>query len=257
MKKTIFNKFKAFIVSILTFLVISCGGGTRGTGDLTIEGKLLDNSGSPVSGALITFTKTGDTSTTNNNGEFRLVTQSIEDDTEFLVETNSLELLSTGDRVTKDVETISVVIRLRNENGDPKISHDVTIKKRRDSRDNNKEREDDRRSNSGEGKNNESHNDSKNNSGKGQNGVNNDDNPDIDDSHDDNSGSDDSQSRGSGSDGDISNDDNSRNGNSGGGLNDVGIDDEQDNSGRNRNRGGSGDDDPDEEDDDNSGSGNV
>jgi len=57
-------------VLLLAAILGGCGGSTQGTGGVTVEGRLLEISGAPVNGALVTVVTSGDSATTDANGAF-------------------------------------------------------------------------------------------------------------------------------------------------------------------------------------------
>lgn len=130
--KKIIRYSYALIFILGTAFLPGCGGGTRGTGDLTIEGKILKSTGAPVNGVSVTFTKTGDVANTDNNGNFLLRTKSVDGQTEFLIESDNIQLFSQGVMISRDVENIVVTITISNfDSAEPTASQDVSIKRRR------------------------------------------------------------------------------------------------------------------------------
>ncbi|MFM1848378.1 MAG: hypothetical protein RL417_1852, partial [Pseudomonadota bacterium] len=68
-----FRKIQSYIGAVvLAAFVGGCGGSTQGTGGITVEGRLLEIGGAPVSGALVTVVTTGDSALTDQNGGFVL-----------------------------------------------------------------------------------------------------------------------------------------------------------------------------------------
>lgn len=61
---------KMLFVLITCLTLASCGGGTSGTGMNTYEGRMAYDSGAPIEGATLTVESTGDSTTTDSNGEF-------------------------------------------------------------------------------------------------------------------------------------------------------------------------------------------
>ena len=61
------------IISVIALSIIGCGGGSRGTGSVNIEGKVLaSGSKQPVAGVTISSAETGQTSITDSDGFFRI-----------------------------------------------------------------------------------------------------------------------------------------------------------------------------------------
>lgn len=57
------------VVLSLGFLA-GCGGSTQGTGGITVEGRLIEVSGAPIGGAIVTVVATGDATATAEDGGF-------------------------------------------------------------------------------------------------------------------------------------------------------------------------------------------
>jgi hypothetical protein len=64
------------LLSLLVLLMANfstgCGGGSEGTGGITIDGNLKSLDGTPLSDVLVTIEETGDSDITDENGLFRI-----------------------------------------------------------------------------------------------------------------------------------------------------------------------------------------
>lgn len=74
------NHMKALfgIVLLLITFLPGCGGSTRGTGGVTVEGRVQNTSGSPQSGVEVTILQTGDSSTTDEQGSYSIQSSALE-----------------------------------------------------------------------------------------------------------------------------------------------------------------------------------
>lgn len=72
-------KIKVFILSIIILFICACGGGSAGTGTTTVSGQVRDLQDQPINGVTVTIINTGDSSITNNNGEFSILTSAKDD----------------------------------------------------------------------------------------------------------------------------------------------------------------------------------
>lgn len=68
-----FHKAQTSICALFFAAILGgCGGSTQGTGGVTVEGRLLEVSGAPVNGAVVTVLTSGDSTLTDVNGAFVL-----------------------------------------------------------------------------------------------------------------------------------------------------------------------------------------
>lgn len=77
MEVTVSHRFflSSILVLVVAFLIGGCGGSTRGTGGLTVAGRVLDNADMPVEGVLVSILETGDSATTLEDGTFSIETE--------------------------------------------------------------------------------------------------------------------------------------------------------------------------------------
>lgn len=76
------------LVALMLLLCCACGGGTRGTGGVTFDGKVLTTSSAPVVDAVVTILNTGDSDVTDAQGNFSIPTAEV-DHLDVEVETQS------------------------------------------------------------------------------------------------------------------------------------------------------------------------
>ena len=98
--------YRAILILIAT-LIVGCGGGTTGTGEFErklIIGDLSDQNGSALPGATLTLLDSGDSTTTDGNGNFRLETSLEPGET-----TLELELNGTASRLVLDLPAGDIV----------------------------------------------------------------------------------------------------------------------------------------------------
>ena len=169
------RKLLAIILLLLT--INGCGGGSRGTGDLTINGKAIQNDGTPLQQASISFGATGDSAITDSSGAFSIVTEAIDGVVEFIIESRGVTFITTGDALTGDIQEIEVELKVKfGEN--PIATQKVTIKKKRGEKDQDDSSNGDLDENDSDGSDNnnsgQNHDDNSDSSGKGQNDENSD-----------------------------------------------------------------------------------
>jgi hypothetical protein len=206
------NKVFTCCSVLLIFLLTSCGGGTQGTGGVTVEGRIIDTANNPLSAITITSIESGNSTTSDSNGAFLLDTED-KDVIELEFRGNNLVASTAISNVSSNTRKLSATFRV------DKTKNKVTPE-------NIREREDDNDDNGGDddGDDDSDSNDDDDNSGSGSNsggsnsgsgnGGGDDDGDDDSDSNDDNDDNDDnsgSHGGGSGSNGgsddDSSNDD--------------------------------------------------
>ena len=177
----------------LLFLVASgggCSGSTRGTGGITVAGKLITPDSMVLPEVMVTVLQTGDNARTNEFGDFAIATESQSSGfIDLLFETDTLGAQTRIEGITSSTGTINAtyVVDVPNNSVSPT---DIQISNRSDS-DN-----DDDSGNSGSSSNPSDDDDDSVNSGAGS------DSDDDDDSLIDDDSLDDSGNSGSGSDSD-------------------------------------------------------
>ncbi len=214
------------ILVSFTALLFSCGGGSRGTGGIIIDGRLFTASGQPVPAAQVSILETGDSSSTGDDGRFEIETTEAPSYS-FLIERPGEQSQARIQSVPENARRLEVEIQYR-----PREESQVTkveVKETSSSSD-----DDDSSSGSSSGDDDdgdEREDDDDDSLNSGSSGVD-DDDDDSSDESDDNSGSgnddddDGDDSSGSGSGDDDDSDDSS---NSGSGS-DSDDDDEEDSS---------------------------
>ena len=205
------NRRSLLRLALVTLVVgcLGCGGSTSGTGGVTIEGKLLTVTSTPISGVTVTVLDTGDSSVTDSTGGFLIETLDTLTNPEFLFEGSGINARLRVAEIEDDVTSVTVKFEL---NSGSVRSREVQVRARRSGEGGNDSGEDD------------SDDDSDDGSDDGSNGSDDDDGS-SDDGDDDDSGN----SGGGGSDDDGSadgddddssdgdDDDNSSGGGDGGG----------------------------------------
>ena len=120
------------LLAIFAVMIPGCGGGSRGTGTLTIEGRVLNTRGQAVQSADVTNLETGATTKTTSNGSFELVTESLSGELSFLIDTGAFEVTSRGGgQISEDVERIKVNITLNTTSAKPTAEQNITITNRK------------------------------------------------------------------------------------------------------------------------------
>lgn len=117
-------------IILCVWTLLGCGGGSRGTGTLSIEGRVLSSRGEPISEATVINNETGESAVTSSMGEFLLELERLSGTVSFTVETPSFTVTSSGgSEITKDTEVIEVAITVDTSAQRPKASQTVKIKK--------------------------------------------------------------------------------------------------------------------------------
>ncbi len=114
---------KKYILLLLILLLSNCGGGTSGSGLHTYEGKIDSTEGNSLSGVNITIESTGDSTTTNDNGEFLIESEASGEEVPFLLKSPTFEnrfilkdIPEDSSRITFDitVDTKSDTVQVNN-----------------------------------------------------------------------------------------------------------------------------------------------
>lgn len=83
------------LLFLALILVSGCGGGTRGTGDIprdtVIRGKVLSPDGAAEEGVSITVLETGESTRSNENGDFEVVTEATSSELSLLIERQDIQ----------------------------------------------------------------------------------------------------------------------------------------------------------------------
>lgn len=103
---------KSFVVLITSIVLTSCGGGTSGTGMNTYEGRVGYDNGAPIEGATLTVESTGDSTTTNANGEFAVNSKAFGPEVAILAETSSFSERITVRNVFEEHSRIRVDVTI-------------------------------------------------------------------------------------------------------------------------------------------------
>ena len=119
------------ILAIALLVLNSCGGGSRGTGDLTLSGSALSTTGQPIANATVTVAATGDSTRTDAQGNFSLQTAPFAGNVELILEINGSEVVSRGGEITEDVEEVVVNVRVELRREKPEAKQEIEIRKRR------------------------------------------------------------------------------------------------------------------------------
>lgn len=100
-----YQQLQFFLTGMLSLLLISCGGGSSGTGIVTVEGVIQNSLELPVENALITILETGDTTVSNASGEFMIDVSGVDDEINVEVQAATAESVITVNQVDKDPAT--------------------------------------------------------------------------------------------------------------------------------------------------------
>ncbi len=109
-KRFLLTRPLALMVMSLWGVLASCGGGTSGSGGITIDGRLLTQTNSPVVGVMVTDQASGDADITNSDGRFALIAERA---AEFglLFEGQGLNTTSTITDVPGDASKVTATFR--------------------------------------------------------------------------------------------------------------------------------------------------
>ncbi len=128
--KKLKNQYNLFFILVLciflTTLLISCGGGSEGTGSAstTIEGFVKSSSGLPLENVLITLEETGENDLTDKKGNFEINTETEETDITLELSTDELSTSVEIENVTTQEEAvIEVEIEVNESQNEASISN--------------------------------------------------------------------------------------------------------------------------------------
>ncbi|MBX7138472.1 MAG: hypothetical protein K1X83_10860 [Oligoflexia bacterium] len=106
----------AAAIVIFCSVVIGCGGGSKGTGAVDFVGRAVTLSGTGVSGAQITITSTGDSGTTDADGNFNISSAVEAGDVELLVDTDNFSATTVIPNVPGTAKVVRVTLEVDEEN---------------------------------------------------------------------------------------------------------------------------------------------
>lgn len=106
---------RPWAVLLLTLGILvtaSCGGGTSGSGGITVGGRLLTDGNTPLGGVTVTDPASGDADITDEGGEFGL-TAAAQAELALLFEGQGLSASTTISNLPPDTSSVSAVFRAR------------------------------------------------------------------------------------------------------------------------------------------------
>ena len=103
------------IISILCLILIGCGGGTSGTGGITVSGRVASTTNEPVTDAAVTVVETGQSTNTNSSGTFSLFA-STQSNFNLLVETDDISSALPVTGIDSDVSSVEIDVSVDKEN---------------------------------------------------------------------------------------------------------------------------------------------
>jgi len=112
---------KTLLTLLLILILGACGGGTEGTGGVTISGKLQTANSQPVAGVSVTVEETGDSAVTDQNGDFVIQTDRISNAT-LAFEDDKLAARATVNNIPNSATRVDVTCVLDRER------NNVTVK---------------------------------------------------------------------------------------------------------------------------------
>ena len=120
-----------FYFLCVLFLLNACGGGSRGTGDLTVSGTTFSNTGAPIANATVTISATGESVVTDERGQFLIKTEPFAGDVEFVIQAQGKEFTSRGGSINEEVEELAVRIQVDFREDKPKATQEIEIRRQR------------------------------------------------------------------------------------------------------------------------------
>lgn len=127
---------KLYWIGLLSVVVlwisgVGCGGSTRGTGGVTVEGRLVAVvSLEPIAGVTVTALETGDSAISDLNGDF-VIESEPGVPVSFAIEDSSFQAQVTVTDIPSDAEIVTLTIELNRQEKTAQ-SKPTTVKKRRD-----------------------------------------------------------------------------------------------------------------------------
>jgi hypothetical protein len=131
------KKYNHFFLSLLCFvsfcfLIIGCssGGGSSGTGGLRIQGVVVDpQTSKPISKTSVSISQTGDTATTDQNGNFVIDTDPLSGDIELIVENNTATSRTSLKNIPAETESVTCRLEFDERNKKTEVK-DISITKK-------------------------------------------------------------------------------------------------------------------------------
>jgi len=109
----ILNKF--LLPVFCSLIIFGCGGGSAGTGTVSLSGKLLNPQDEPVSGAIVTIVETGETAVTDANGNFSIETNTAGQEVALQVESEEVTATVSVSTATQEDSKVGVQLEVDNE----------------------------------------------------------------------------------------------------------------------------------------------
>lgn len=118
-----------FSLFLLGFLISGCDGGTSGSGVKTYQGRITSTNGTPLSNVSVTIESTGDSATTNQQGEFSLNSTASGENVPFIAEAPNFTTRFSVDDVSEESSRVSVNVQIDTEKDTATVTH-ISIKAR-------------------------------------------------------------------------------------------------------------------------------
>ncbi|MBX7137324.1 MAG: hypothetical protein K1X83_05010 [Oligoflexia bacterium] len=106
------------LLVFLTCLMVSCGGGSKGTGGEVLKGRLLSLTGEPQAGISVVLPTTGDQDLSNAQGDFLIQTELTEGRIEVLLEGQDFSVIVYIHDVPAGTRRIEITLVLDRHEGD-------------------------------------------------------------------------------------------------------------------------------------------
>ena len=112
MKKFVYRYALALVACIMTIFVISCSGGSKGTGSRDYLGRLVDLFGAPLPGVTITIGNTGESAITDDNGDYVVMSSFRDSVIEYFFDSPAISTSATIENVSSAARTLIVDFRV-------------------------------------------------------------------------------------------------------------------------------------------------
>lgn len=101
---------RALLLIILSMILISCGGGSEGTGTRTVAGVIKTVNSEPVTDARVTILQTGDFSITDSSGNFSIETEQTTGSLTLEIVTETFSVEAEVSEIEDEASSVSVEI---------------------------------------------------------------------------------------------------------------------------------------------------
>ncbi len=102
-----------FLITVVCCLCfVQCGGGSKGTGAIELNGKVLTNDGEPIANATVFLAESGDSATTDTSGAFTIESEEQHSDLTFQIVSGELTTSANVAGLPSSYQSVYVIIKV-------------------------------------------------------------------------------------------------------------------------------------------------